>query len=45
LNTTVDEMARLAGQDETDALLRVLDEVVPGAAVRSAPPPDMTSLV
>jgi FlaA1/EpsC-like NDP-sugar epimerase len=45
LNNTVDEMARLAQQDETDALLRVLDEVVPGAAIRSTPPPDMTSLV
>ena len=41
----VDELARLARDDETEALLRVLDEVVPGAAVRSAPPPDMTSLV
>jgi FlaA1/EpsC-like NDP-sugar epimerase len=45
LNRTVDELARLAGQDETDALLRLLDEVVPGAAIRSTPPPDMTSLV
>ncbi|HSQ39836.1 MAG TPA: nucleoside-diphosphate sugar epimerase/dehydratase [Anaerolineales bacterium] len=45
LNHTVDEMARLAGLDETDALLRLLDEVVPGATIRSTPPPDMTSLV
>ncbi len=45
LNDSVDEMARLAGQDETDLLLRVLDEVVPGAAIRSTPPPDMTSLI
>lgn len=45
LNSTVDEMARLAQQNETDALLRTLDEVVPGAAIRSTPPPDMTSLI
>jgi FlaA1/EpsC-like NDP-sugar epimerase len=45
LKDTVDEMARLARQDETDVLLRMLDEVVPGAAIRSTPPPDMTSLV
>jgi FlaA1/EpsC-like NDP-sugar epimerase len=45
LTHSVDELARLARDDETEALLRVLDEVVPGAAVRSAPPPDMTSLV
>jgi FlaA1/EpsC-like NDP-sugar epimerase len=45
LNNLVDEMARLATQDETDALLDMLDEAVPGAAIRSTPPPDMTSLV
>ena len=45
LNDTIDELARLARQDETETLLRALDDVVPGAAVRSAPPPDMTSLV
>ena len=45
LNNTVDELGRLAGQDETDALLRLLDDVVPGAAIRSTPPPEMTSLV
>ncbi|RJP51474.1 MAG: polysaccharide biosynthesis protein [Anaerolineaceae bacterium] len=45
LNTTLDELARLANQNEIEALLRVLDEVIPGAAVRSSPPPDMLSLV
>ena len=45
LNTMIDELARLALQDETDALLDKLDGVVPGAAIRSTPPPDMTSLV
>jgi FlaA1/EpsC-like NDP-sugar epimerase len=45
LNNCVDEMASLAARDETDALLRILDEVVPGAAIRSTPPPDMISLV
>ncbi len=45
LNDAIDELARLANQDEIESLLRALDDVVPGAAVRSAPPPDMTSLV
>ncbi len=45
LSDTLDELARLANQDEIESLLRVLDEVVPGAAVRSSPPPDLTSLV
>jgi FlaA1/EpsC-like NDP-sugar epimerase len=45
LNDALDEMARLANQNETESLLHVLDEVIPGAEVRSAPPPDMTSFV
>lgn len=45
LARAVDEMAHLARQAETESLLRLLDESIPSAAVRSAPPPDMTSLV
>lgn len=45
LDNTLNELARLAEQNETEALLHALDEVVPGAAVRSTPPPDLTSLV
>ena len=45
LTNSLDQLARLARQDETEAVLNVLDQVVPGAAIRSTPPPDMTSLV
>jgi FlaA1/EpsC-like NDP-sugar epimerase len=45
LARAVDEMAHLARQAETESLLRLLDESIPSAAVRSVPPPDMTSLV
>ena len=45
LTNSLDQLARLARQGETEAVLNVLDEVIPGAAVRSSPPPDMTSLV
>jgi FlaA1/EpsC-like NDP-sugar epimerase len=45
LARAVDELAHLAHQSETESLLRVLDEAIPSAAVRSAPPPDMTSLL
>ena len=45
LVATLDELARLAEQNEPDTLLRVLEDVIPGAAVRSAPPPDLTSVV
>lgn len=41
----VDELARLASQSETDAILHMLDEVIPSAAVRSSPPPGLTSIV
>ncbi len=45
LVATLDELSRLAEQNEPDALLRVMEDVIPGAAVRSAPPPDLTSMV
>lgn len=41
----VDELARLASQGEIDAILHMLDEVIPSAAVRSSPPPGLTSIV
>ena len=45
LVSAVDEFARLASQGETDAILHMLDEVIPSASVRSSPPPDLTSVV
>ncbi len=45
LHLIVDELYRLAQQGEREAILNVLDEVIPSAAVRSAPPPDVTSIV
>ncbi len=45
LMNIVDQLYRLAQQGEREAILRLLDEIVPGAAVRSTPPPDVTSIV
>jgi hypothetical protein len=45
LHIGLEQLDRLARQGETETIIRVLDEVVPGAAVRSTPPPDMTSIV
>jgi FlaA1/EpsC-like NDP-sugar epimerase len=45
LRQTVSELAFLAGEGEVDAIIRILDETIPGAAIRSAPPPDLTSIV
>jgi len=40
----VDEMIHLAQESETTALARLLDEQIPGSAVRSTPPPEFTSI-
>ena len=45
LRNTVNELAFLASEGEVDSIVRVLDETIPGAAVRSFPPPDLTSVV
>jgi FlaA1/EpsC-like NDP-sugar epimerase len=45
LRATVNELAFLADEGEADAIIRVLDETIPGAAVRSVPPPDLTAVV
>jgi FlaA1/EpsC-like NDP-sugar epimerase len=45
LGQTINELAFLADEGEVDAIIRVLDETIPGAAVRSVPPPDLTAVV
>ncbi|MBN1304070.1 MAG: polysaccharide biosynthesis protein [Anaerolineales bacterium] len=45
LRQAVEDLYRLAQQNETETIIQVLDEVIPSAAVRSTPPPDMTTLV
>jgi len=45
LSQTIDELFRLAQQGESEAIINVLDEVIPSASVRSAPPPDITSII
>lgn len=45
LRQTVNELSYLAGEGEVDAIIRILDETIPGAAIRSIPPPDLTSVV
>jgi FlaA1/EpsC-like NDP-sugar epimerase len=45
LQQTVSELINLAREGDTDAILRILDEFIPGAAMRSVPPPDLTSVV
>jgi FlaA1/EpsC-like NDP-sugar epimerase len=45
LSRAVDELAHLASEGDSIAIVRLLDKFIPGAAVRSAPPPDLTSIV
>ncbi len=45
LARAVDELVRLAHEGDTDSVLRLLDEIIPGSTIRSAPPPDFTSVV
>jgi FlaA1/EpsC-like NDP-sugar epimerase len=40
----VDELVHLAQEGETTAVARLLDELIPGSAVRSTPPPEFTSI-
>jgi FlaA1/EpsC-like NDP-sugar epimerase len=41
----IEQLAILSHQAETESLIRVLDDSIPSASVRSSPPPDMTSVV
>ncbi len=45
LRQSVNDLIHLAREGETDTILRIFDEVIPGAAVRSTPPPDLTAIV
>jgi FlaA1/EpsC-like NDP-sugar epimerase len=45
LSQRVNELTYLSGEGDVDAIVGLLDESIPGAAVRSAPPPDLTSVV
>ena len=45
LAPVIDELINLAHHSQTDSLVRLLDESIPSASVRSTSAPDMTSLV
>jgi FlaA1/EpsC-like NDP-sugar epimerase len=45
LASTVGELAHMAREGDVKGIIRLLDEFIPGAAVRSAPPPDLTSIL
>ncbi len=45
LRNMVKDLIHLAREGDTASIIRILDEFIPGAAVRSTPPPDLTSIV
>jgi len=45
LQDTVEELVHLAREGDEEGIVRILDNCIPGASVRSMPPPDMTSIV
>ena len=44
LSKSVGELIQLAQEGETKAVTRLLDELIPGSAIRSTPPPEFTSI-
>ena len=45
LTHIVDELVHLAREGDSTAIIDILDEYIPGAAVGITPPPDLTSIV
>jgi FlaA1/EpsC-like NDP-sugar epimerase len=45
LQGTASELIHLAREGDPASIVRVLDEFIPGAAIRSTPPPDLTAIV
>ena len=45
LANTINELVHLAREGDTNAIVRILDDFIPGAAVRSEPPPDLTAVI
>lgn len=45
LHDTINDLVHLARDGDSAAIVRILDEFIPGAAVRSTPPPDLNAIV
>ncbi len=45
LSERLDELIALADDAEVEALIKILDETIPGAKIRMTPPPDMTAIL
>jgi FlaA1/EpsC-like NDP-sugar epimerase len=45
LEAVIRQLADYAGEGEVEALVSLLDEIVPGARIKETPPPDLTALI
>jgi FlaA1/EpsC-like NDP-sugar epimerase len=45
LNSVVNELAHLARLGDPETILKIMDETIPGASIRNAPLPDVTSVM
>jgi len=45
LKQTIAELSRLAKEGDAVAIVQLLDEIIPGATIRSTPPPDLRSVI
>jgi FlaA1/EpsC-like NDP-sugar epimerase len=45
LHKTIEELIHLAREGDPNTIVRLMDAYIPGAAVTSTPPPDLTSIV
>ena len=44
LNRAVEELLKLGREGEVSAIIELLDEIIPGSAIRSTPPPEITAV-
>ncbi len=44
LKESIEELARLADEGDSNTIVKLLDELIPGAAVESTPPSTLTSI-
>lgn len=45
LRQIVNDLIHLAREGDSGSIIRIMDEIIPGAVVRSTPPPDLTAIV
>lgn len=45
LPQTIEHLSRLSHSADTEAIINLLDELIPGSSIRETPQPDMTSII